>query len=135
MAKRSKIIEEMFNSITPERKAKLDAMMQAHRKWHEEHPDHGEHYGTDRSYWLEQIRSKGFNPVGITVMMCEETIIVETQKEKEEAWEIFKPEGFWYTVDEWEETRKWYVNETYEGVVENAPRVYCMDERFKDIIK
>lgn len=50
MAKRSKIFEDILNSITPERKAELDAMMEAHRKWHEEHPDYNERYGTDKSY-------------------------------------------------------------------------------------
>jgi hypothetical protein len=135
MAKRSKILQEILDSITPEEKARMDAMFEAHKKWHEEHPDHKERYGTDRSYWLDSIRAKGFNPIGITVMTCEETIIVETQEEKEAAWEAFKPEGWWYTVNEWEETRNWYVNEAYEGVEADAPKVYCLDERFKDIIK
>lgn len=135
MAKRSKIFEDILNSITPERKAELDAMMEAHRKWHEEHPGYDERYGTDKSYWLEQIRSKGFNPIGITVMICEETIIMETKEEIEKAWEIFKPEGWWYTVDEWENIRKEYVDDMYDGVEEGAPVVYCLDDRFKDIIK
>lgn len=133
--KRNSIIEEILNSITPEEQTKLDAMFKAHIKWMDEHPDYNERYGTNKSYWLEEIKAKGFNPVGITIMTCEETIIMATQEEKDKAWELFKPTGWWYTVDEWEETRNWYVKEIYEGMEEDAPKVYCLDEKYKEIIK
>ena len=134
MAK-NKIIDDIFNSITPEQQAKFDAMFEAHRKWHDAHPDYNERYGTDRSYWLEEIKNAGFNPVGITVMTCEETIIMETQEEIDKAWKQFSPEGWWYTVDQWEETRNWYVNEAYDGIETGAPKVYCLDPKYKNIIK
>lgn len=131
MSKRPKIIDEILNSITPERKAELDAQIEALHKWHEEHPDYNERYGTDKSYWLEQIKEKGFKPVGITVMACEETIIMETKEEIERAWEIFKPEGWWYTVDQWKKTRKEYVEGAYNGVEEDAPKVYWLEEKYE----
>lgn len=126
---------EEITKISPERLAEIEAAVDASIKWLDEHPDHHERYGTDRSYWLEVIKQKGFKPIGITVMACEETIIMETQEELDAAWEMFGPEGWWYLASNWEETRDWYVKENYEGVEVNAPRVYCLDERFKEIIK
>ena len=92
-------------------------------------------YGTDKSTWLEEIKAKGFNPIGITIMACEETIILATKEEVDKAWEIFKPEGWWYTVDQWSETRQLYVRDIYNGIESDAPKVYCLDDRFKDVIK
>ena len=62
MKSKNKIVNNAFdkilNSITPERKAEMDAMMDAHLKWMDEHPDYNERYGTDKSYWLDE---KDFN--------------------------------------------------------------------------
>lgn len=138
MARKTKT-QELFDkieaSITPEMRAKMDAQFEANEKWHNEHPDHGERYGTDKSYWLETIRKKGFNPIGITVMLCEETIVFATKEETEAAASEFMPEGWWYTLSEWEKSRKEYVDDFYSGVEENAPRVYCLNDAYKDIIK
>lgn len=127
-------INEILNSITPERKAEMDAMMDAHLKWMNAHPDYNERYGTDKSYWLDEIRAKGFNPIGITTMTCEETIILPTKEEVEKAWEIFKPEGWWYSIEQWKETREWYVKDMYEGDQNKAPKVYCLDEKYSEIL-
>ncbi|MEK6829131.1 MAG: hypothetical protein AABY15_03310 [Nanoarchaeota archaeon] len=135
MAKKKSAFDRILGEITPERRAEIEAQVDATMKWHDEHPDHHERYGTDRSYWLEEIRAKGFNPIGITVMACEETIIMETKEETDAAWKEFAPEGWWYPLDKWEETRKWYVDDMYEGIEADAPKVYCLDERFKEIIK
>jgi hypothetical protein len=130
---RSKNINDILSSITPEEQSKIDAMLLAQVKWMEEHPDYHKRYGTDKSYWLEDILAKGFNPVGITVTICEETIIMETQEEIEKAWEIFSPEGWWYTVDQWKERRVEYVNKFYKGVESDAPPVYWLNDKFKDL--
>lgn len=137
MAKKSiKTIHDLgIGDLSPEHKARIEAQIDAHLKWHDEHPDYNERYGTDKSYWLEQIKANGFNPIGITVMTCEETIILATKEEVEKAWEVFKPEGWWYSADQWTETRKWYVTDAYNGVESDAPKVYCLDDKFKDIIK
>ena len=99
------------------------------------HPDYNKRYGTDKSYWLQEIIDKGFKTLGITVMICEETIIMETTEEIEEAWEIFKPEGWWYTVNEWEKRRDEYVSKNYNGIEEDAPKVYCLNEKYNKRIK
>lgn len=129
----NKKFKEILDSITPERKAEMDVMMDAHMKWMDAHPDFNERYGTEKSYWLDDIREAGFNPIGITVMTCEETIILATKEEVKKAWEIFKPEGWWYSADQWKEARKEYVDGAYKGVEADAPKVYCLDEKFKDL--
>lgn len=130
-----KFFKDIMSNITPERQKEMDEMMDAHIKWMDAHPDFNKRYGTDKSYWLEEIKAKGFNPVGITVMICEETIIMETKEEIDKAWEIFKPEGWWYTIDVWEKTRRKYIKDMYDGKEEDAPMVYCLNEKFKEIIR
>ena len=132
---RHKTIKDLLFDITPERQAEIDANMKAHMEWMDAHPDYDERYGTDKSYWLQEIIDKGFKPVGITVMICEETIIMETTKEIEEAWKIFKPEGWWYTVTEWEKRREEYVKTMYKGDEDKAPLVYCLNDKYKNIFK
>ena len=83
-------------------------------------------YGTPDSYFLEIIRQAGFNPIGITVMTCEETFIFETEEERTKAAEQFLPEGWYYIRDEWDETRTWYVNDMYNSIEEDAPKVYWL---------
>lgn len=134
MAKKNKIIEDFEISITPEKQAEIDNMVEQHIKWMDEHPDFNERYGTNKSYWLEEIIAKGFNPIGISIMTCEETIILGTKEEVARAWEVFKPEGWWYTIDEWRKTRKEYIDSMYDGIEEDAPKVYCLNDKFKEII-
>lgn len=125
----------MFKNITPEMEAAINAELEVLGKWHDEHPNANEYYGTDKSYWLGEIKAKGFNPIGITVMTCEETIILATKKECKEAWKIFRPEGWWYSAKEWEKTRVDYINNMYDGDESKAPKVYCLNDKFKNIFK
>jgi hypothetical protein len=127
---RSKFLEEILFSITPEEQAEFDAMIEAQRKWHKAHPDYNERYGTDKSYWLEEIRAKGFNPIGISVMLCEETIIFATKEESDLAWKEFSPEGWWYHADNWAQARHEYIRDMYKGIETDAPKVYCLDEKY-----
>jgi len=131
------ILEDNNCSIVKSAFSKLDIndALNEHIKWMDEHPDYNERYGTDKSYWLGEIRAKGFNPIGITTMTCEETIILATKEEVKKAWEMFKPEGWWYSIDEWEKTRKWYVHQFCDRKETNAPKVYCLDDNYKEIIK
>ena len=131
----NKYFQKILDSITPEQKAEFDVNMKTFDKWHNEHPDHGERYGTDKSYWLETIREKGFNPIGITVMLCEETLIFATKEETDAAAKEFMPEGWWYSVNNWEESRKKYVDDMYKGIESDAPMVYCLDDKFNEIIR
>ena len=67
-------------------------------------------------------------------MICEETIILATKEEVEKAWEIFRPEGWWYSIEQWKETREWYVKDMYKGDQNKAPKVYCLDEKYSEIL-
>jgi hypothetical protein len=103
-------------------------------------------YGTPESEHLHILFYEGFNPIGITVMVCEETFIFETTEERDRACEWsnkkFGNEGWWYSLFEtdrskakydWDNTRKWYIKEMYKGVEEDAPKVYWFGEFSKRI--
>jgi len=120
----SDALEEIRSKMTPEEIEETEKKIDEQIKWFDDHPDYNQRYGTDKSYWLETIKKKGFNPIGITVMMCEETIILETEEEVERAWEVFKPEGFWYSKEDFTKAREDYINEVYDGIEKDAPLVY-----------
>ena len=56
----------------------------------------------------KKVIAAGFKPIGMTVMMCEETFIFKSDKEAKEAWEMFKPEGWWYEYSAFIDAEKWY---------------------------
>jgi hypothetical protein len=132
---RANFLQDILDSITPERQAEINAMLDEQRKWMDEHPNYNERYGTDKSFFLEEIRAKGFNPIGITVMIAEETIIFETKEETDAAAKMFLPEGWWYSIDDWGKTRSEYIDKFYKDNTSKAPIVYCLDKKFKNILK
>lgn len=89
-----------------------------------------DNYGTPDSVLLKEVKEAGFKPIGITVVMCEETFIFKGEPEAKEASEKFLPEGWWYGFGAWEDTRIEYVKKFYGGIEENAPIVYWLDENF-----
>ena len=68
-------------------------------------------------------------------MLCEETLIFATEEETDAAAKEFMPEGWWYTLNNWEQSRREYVDKFYDGVEADAPEVFCLDDKYKDIIK
>lgn len=92
--------------------------------------DHNK-YGTPESPLLKQVRDAGFNPVGITIHMCEETFIFKGKQEAEDAANKFLPEGWWYDFSSWTETRNEYVKKFYEGDDDLAPTIYWLDKNFE----
>ena len=87
-------------------------------------------YGTPDSVLLKEVQKAGFKPIGISVVMCEETFIFKGEAEAELAANQFLPEGWWYGFGSWEDTRIEYVKKFYGGVEENAPTVYWIDKNF-----
>lgn len=88
-------------------------------------------YGTPNSSLLMKVKKAGFNPVGITVMLCEETFIFKGSKEAEDAAKVFLPEGWWYDFSSWVESRNEYVRNIYHGDEDLAPTVYWLDKNFE----
>jgi hypothetical protein len=64
-------------------------------------------------------------------MICKETFVLKSKQEAEAAWEIFKPEDWWYNFSSWEDTRKEYVKKFYEGDEDLTPTVYWLDKNFE----
>lgn len=88
-------------------------------------------YGTPDSSLLKEVKAAGFKPVGITVLMCEETFIFKGKREAEDVAKKFLPEGWWYDFSSWVETRREYVKEIYGGDDDLAPTVYWLDKNFE----
>lgn len=95
------------------------------------YPDHASKYGTPDSRFLKEIRDAGFNPIAITVMMCEETIVFKSNEEAQQAWEKFKPEGWWYSLSDFDVSREQYVKEIYGGDEDRAPLVHWLNKNFE----
>jgi len=89
-----------------------------------------DNYGTPNSVLLKEVRAAGFKPIGITVVMCEETFIFKGEPESKQAAEQFLPEGWWYGFGAWEDTRLEYTKKFYGGIEENAPTIYWLDKNF-----
>lgn len=87
-------------------------------------------YGKLDSVLLKEIQKAGFKPIGISVMMCEETFIFKGDAEAKEAAKQFLPEGWWYGLTAWVAARQEYIKEIYNGIDENAPLVYWIDKNF-----
>ena len=94
------------------------------QEWHDK-------YGTPESLLLKEIQKAGFKPIGITVLMCEETFIFKGDAEAKKAAEKFLPEGWWYGLSAWHETREEYVKEVYGGDEDLAPTIYWLDENYR----
>lgn len=97
----------------------------------EEQYEISDNYGTPNSLMLKQVREAGFKPIGITVMICEETFIFKSDEEAQKAAEKFLPEGWWYGFGSWDDTRNKYVKDMYNGIEDDAPIVYWLDKNFE----
>lgn len=89
-------------------------------------------YGTDQSELLKEIQAAGFNPIAITVMICEETFVFETEAEAIAAHKAMDTnEGWWYGLDgkyPWKKTWEDYVRDHYEGDETKASKVYWLNK-------
>lgn len=87
-------------------------------------------YGTPESQLLKKIMEAGFKPIAITVLACEETFIFQGSADVDKAWELFKPEGWWYTLDEWVEVYNEEIKKLYNGDENLAPKIFWLDENY-----
>lgn len=91
----------------------------------------GDNYGKPTSLLLKEIVSAGYKPIGITVMMCEETFIFKNKLDAEAAARKFLPEGWWYGYSEFIDAYEQYVNENYKKDKDLAPTIYWLDKNFE----
>lgn len=128
---KSKLFEEVLNQseITP-----LTSKIKKVSIW-DSYNDTNEDcrlLGTPESPILKFIVQNGFNPIGITYMMCEETFIFQTIEECNRAVDVFMPYGWWYSIDDpsdnnWADTVKWYYKEMCKSFDYDTPIVYWLD--------
>jgi hypothetical protein len=88
-------------------------------------------YGTPSSILLKEVREAGFKPIGISIIMCEETFIFKGEKEAEEAWKKFKPEGWWYSYANFVDSRRDYVKKYHDGDPTEAAQIFWLDKNFE----
>ena len=100
--------------------------------YQDEMADNPNVYGTPESILLKMVKEAGFKPIGITVMMCEETFIFKGSKEADEAAKMFLPEGWWYGLSGfWDD---WEVYLKNVGVVDSEEAqesIHWLDPNFK----
>lgn len=91
-----------------------------------------DNYGTPESDLLKEVIKAGFKPIGITVMMCEETFIFKSDKEAKEAAKLFMPEGWWYGFPEFLDAEKWYVEKMLDvsKIIDYSLDVHWLDSNF-----
>ena len=95
-----------------------------------EQQEYHDNYGTPDSVLLKEIRTAGFKPIGITIMLCEETFIFKTEQEAKDAADKYLPEGWWYGFLSFEKDHEQYLKDNYSSNDENAPIVYWFDKNF-----
>lgn len=73
---------------------------------------------------LDIIRKKGFKPIGVTQMICEDTFIFETTEEAKKAYETFEQKGdkwigkvvgWWYGKEDFKLAEKDYLEKMDNG--------------------
>lgn len=114
---KSKIVQEILDSITPEMKVEMHKKFEkrvAFSLWLEEM---GYEYCTDTSRSLILLREQGFKPIGITSFYLEETFIFKTKKEAIAAFKKMERElrtvvGWFYGKKDFE---KKLIKATQEG--------------------
>ena len=129
---RSKVMQDILDSMSEDELLEMNEHfsnidMQHMQEWHN-------NYGKDTSLLLKKVQESGFDPIAITVMMCEETFVFKTQEEAKLASDIFMPEGFWYGLDQFITNRIDYVNEIYDGKSYAASPIYWLDKLFEQEI-
>jgi hypothetical protein len=87
-------------------------------------------YGTPDSYLLKEVFDAGFKPIGITVMLCEETFIFKSELEANEAAKKFLPEGWWYGIGSYIDARKQYIKKFCDGDNDMAGTEYWFDKNY-----
>jgi hypothetical protein len=93
-------------------------------EWHD-------NYGKPNSLLLKEIHDAGFKPIAITVMLCEETFIFKGNDEAKKAAEMFLPEGWWYSLNDWKLAHDEYIKNIYYGDYDLGPIVYWLDKNFE----
>jgi hypothetical protein len=95
---RSKIVQDILDRITPEKHAEYKKQMEEGIAFQDILYEQGYRYNTDKSYSLKLLNDAGHFPIGITIMMCEETFIFKTEKEANKAWKsrVLGNDGWFY---------------------------------------
>lgn len=118
--KRSKIIDDILDSISPEEQKAIDEKLEKQHQFLLKLQEEGKIWGTPTSYSLDVIRKHGYNPIAITTIICEETFIFKTDEEASKAYEDLEinkgvVDGWWYGEEKFKEEHK---------TLDNKPKIH-----------
>ena len=117
------ITDWLEKNNTPEQLKAMEDKINLEIEGINELKDAGYKFNTDKSYSLVLIRELGFNPIGISTLMCEETFIFETKEESLKAHQLCQIEkkvadGWWYGKEDFLIAKKEYEDDMgYEVIV------------------
>lgn len=91
--------------------------------------ENNHHYGTPKSTNIKILKDHGFNPIAITIIMCEETFVFETEEEAIRAHNEFENnpkhniviQGWWYNRESFKKAVQDYIKKT-----EYIPKIYWL---------
>ena len=79
----------------------------------------------------KRVVAAGFKPIGMTVMMCEETFIFKSHVEALDAFEKFKPSGWWYGYPEFLDAERQYKKDLSDfGIYDYELDILWFDENY-----
>ena len=99
--------------------------------------EYSKNYGKPTSLLLQDLIKAGHKPIGITVMLCEETFIFQREEEIGPAIESIKDkwgnEGWWYAIEDdgdypWEKTWDDYIATVIKSDEKHIPQVYWLNK-------
>jgi hypothetical protein len=91
-------------------------------------------YGKSSSKSIQVLKQFGFKPIAITVMMCEETFIFETEEEALRAHDEFEHhpkhniviQGWWYGREDFKKSVEEYIEK-----FQSSPVIYWINDNKK----
>ena len=79
----------------------------------------------------KRVVAAGFKPIGMTVMMGEETFIFKSSEEAKEAWARFMPDGWWYGFSDFIDAEKRYLKDLSDiGIHDKQLNILWFDENY-----
>lgn len=79
----------------------------------------------------KRVIAAGFKPIGMTVMMCEETFIFKSSADAKEAADKFLPEGWWYDFSDFIDAERQYLKDLSDiGIHDKQLNIVWFDENY-----
>lgn len=79
----------------------------------------------------QRVITAGFKPIGMTIMLNEETFIFKSSLEAKKAFETFSPEGWWYDFSDFIDAERQYLKDLSDiGIHDHELNVLWFDKNY-----